>query len=191
MKRRATWLALAALTLCVALGMFAPHVRDEPPRGTREGTDLGALVSEDSSVVVVFNPANCFRCDDLMPMWLKWAQMHPKRLAIVLTREPTKDERLQMESLKIPLAGVLVKPRFSWLLGIRYNQKILLYFKREEVGHEEYGPVFAGTPIQKYVRDEIQLALDADGHLGSASAVDSGKSTLLRNATQSSQEKTP
>jgi len=71
------------------------------------GESLSELVSGDSSVVAIFDPAACMACDNTLPDWFRWAETHPRRFALVLTRPPTPAEVKRMILRRVSPAGVL------------------------------------------------------------------------------------
>ena len=73
-----------------------------------DGRTLGQLVSSrDSSVILIYDPGDCFVCARVLPRWLEGARSHRGRFALVFTREPTRRERSDWTALHVREAGVL------------------------------------------------------------------------------------
>lgn len=71
------------------------------------GTAVADLVGSDSAVVAIYDPAACMSCDNLLPDWFRWAETHPRRFALVLSREPTPEERKRIILRRVTPQGVL------------------------------------------------------------------------------------
>lgn len=161
---------LAGTMLLAALGyVIAAEHPSPPPTTLTDGRPLEALVEHgDSSIVLAFNPGNCFKCDVLLALWTEWRDLHPSRFALVLTRVATKDEQDKMRMLNLKPAGTVKRRPLAWLLGSRYEQWVFLVAEGHIVSNEPASSTYQGLPIERYARDELQLHIDENEHGGGA-----------------------
>ena len=94
-RNRRRWVILACgvgLVLLPLIVILPPN--RTAPRLLDDGRALESLVSStDSSIIVIYDPAVCFRCDMLLPVLEEWADsVGSNRFALVLTREPSEEE---------------------------------------------------------------------------------------------------
>lgn len=97
---------LLALVLLLAAGACArPTLLDRRIDG---GGSVASLVAAaDTGVVLLYEPSDCFVCYGSLQPWLLWGRTHPGSLALVFTRPPTADERVQLATYRIRADGVL------------------------------------------------------------------------------------
>lgn len=146
------------LTLGVALALLAvmtwPSTRTAP-RVLNDNRALASLVSQtDSSIVVIYDPAVCFRCDMLLPLLEAWADsVGPDRFALVLTREASEEERNQMALLRIASVGT-IQGEYSLIHGYSYPSELLLVVNGKEVYQNSYEALMqlaVSDPVIDYV----------------------------------------
>lgn len=134
-KRSIGLLAFAALLMTVLISA-------QPRAALRTdstGVSLARLVpSADSSIVVIYDPGACFKCDSLMPRLLEWARLHPGRFSVALTRRASADEQAQMALLGIQPAAVVQRDPISFLGGRHYRPELVLFVNGREVHSEPY-----------------------------------------------------
>ncbi len=73
------------------------------------GEPLAAMLSSgsDTSVVLVYDPAECFSCDGQLSRWVQLGQQRGWPIRLVLTRTPTAAERNQLLLYRLPPDGVV------------------------------------------------------------------------------------
>jgi len=141
---------------------------------TAAGVSLAALVSaRDSSIVVIYDPGDCFSCDALMPLLQDWAEAQELegneddiRLAVVLTRRPSQEERDQLTLLWIWDDNVIGSDRVARLVGRAYRPEMVLFVDGQEVASEPYDPSLSPAvrgPIVEYVLRTLDQGRTPDG----------------------------
>lgn len=153
------FLALST-SLLVLLVLLSPD--RQAPRTLEDGSSLASLVSAtDTSFVVIYDPANCFRCDVLLPLLQSWATtVDADRFVLVLTRPPTEEQRHQMALLRIAPIGV-VRGDFHLFYGNRYASELLVFVDGTEVSSIPYDENMAGmpsNPILQYITESAHLS---------------------------------
>jgi hypothetical protein len=89
----------------------APAPEALASRTLLSGTTVAALAgANDTTVVLVYSPSDCFKCFGSLQSWLDWGRKHPRRLVLLFTREPRPAERLQLATYRIRPAGI-ISPR--------------------------------------------------------------------------------
>lgn len=74
------------------------------------GDPLSRFASDiDTTLVLVYDPADCLSCYSAFSKWFAYKQAHPERVYLVLSREPTDAERKQFVAARIVIDGVLSK----------------------------------------------------------------------------------
>lgn len=149
------WLTL---TLGVALALLAVLIQPSTrvaPRVLNDNRPLASLVSQnDSSIIVIYDPAVCFRCDMLLPLLEAWADsVGPDRFSLVLTREASEEERNQMALLRIEPVGT-IHGEYSLIHGYSYPSELLLVVNGKEVYQHSYEALMQlaiSDPVIDYV----------------------------------------
>ena len=105
---------MATLVLLVTLGCRAPR-SDAGWASQRlfDGRALGELVEHLPVVAVLFyDPTYCFSCEGNLTAWREWASRRPERsVLLLLTRNPTAIERIELARQRISFAGVSRLPQ--------------------------------------------------------------------------------
>lgn len=97
--------ALAAVGLLVAAGC-AEASGVEPGRLDEAG--VARLAARGPSVaLLLFDPDDCLACGANMPRWLAVRRESPDRVAILLTRPPSRSEAVMFARYRIPVDGVI------------------------------------------------------------------------------------
>ena len=153
-------LSVLAASLFLAVAFLLPDRM--PPRIIEDGRPLTSLVSPtDSSLVAVYDPANCFRCDALLPLLQAWATTAGNdRFALVLTRHPTEEEQQQMALLRIAPAGV-IRSDYSIFYGRRFASELVLFVDGTEATSIPYEEIMSGMafdPLIQYISESAHLS---------------------------------
>jgi hypothetical protein len=120
-SRRGLWVLVAGVCICGCS-------RSEPLLVS--GTTVRDLVSDDSTIVVLYDPARCLSCDPNMLMWQGLKVKDPDAVRLILNRRPTRQERRQIELLGFAFDGVLDQTKHS-------KTTLLLYVDGHVVVREE------------------------------------------------------
>ena len=75
---------------------------------TMSGHTLWDFVSpQDTSVLIVIDPEECFTCYTNLSIWRDWGKQNPDRFALILTREPRTVEKRGMVRLRIDASAIM------------------------------------------------------------------------------------
>lgn len=81
-----------------------------------DGSLVSDLASEDDTVVVlVFDPDDCFVCAGFLPTWRSEDVKNPDRYRLILTRRPDRHERRSLAAARIHVDGILERNETSRL----------------------------------------------------------------------------
>lgn len=98
----------ATLLLAIVTACFPGRVDEMSLAG---GSPMAVLaLPDDTTAVLVLDPAECTSCDLGVRAWLRGRRMLPSQIRLVLTREPTDPERRQLVLARIAVDGVLRRP---------------------------------------------------------------------------------
>lgn len=154
---RALHVILALALLLAGIAIIAE--REQPAgRATASGDSLASLVpSTGSAFVIVYDPSDCFRCDSFMPLVQELEAATPERVKVVLTSNPTEDERVQLALLGISSDQVLRSSRFYRWTGGGYTPEVIMFEDGVEVASEPYraGSFFVeeGSVIERIISE--------------------------------------
>lgn len=110
--------------LVLGFGLLSTHCAiPSPPLESREATS-GALMSRllpsaDSSVVLVYDPADCFTCYGALQSWLDWGKRNPGAFALVFTRSPNADEQALLTAYRVKPDATLRRTLRDWVAPVR------------------------------------------------------------------------
>jgi len=113
------------------------------------GTTVGSLVSRQRpSVILFYQPGDCFTCNATMPEYLALQQAEKVHVVLIFTRPMTADETRRIAFLRLPVAGTLraserVPAREFLVVGGRV---------KAVSGDDTSGP---GTSVLKVLRQEL------------------------------------
>ncbi len=86
-----------------------------------DGRSVGDLLSpETASVVLVYDPSECFSCTGLLPQWIELGREWSVPVRLVLTRQPTPAETNKLKLLRVIPAGVLKAEPSDTPMSIAY-----------------------------------------------------------------------
>ncbi len=119
-----SWIVLVlAVAACQAPGIGSPS-----DWGIVGGGKLGSIYAEnDTGVVLLLDPAQCFSCTSLLGQWLDWETEHPTRFHLLLSRTPLSWENTRLAPL--PVRDVLAMDVEARILPIElvFSGSKLLY----------------------------------------------------------------
>lgn len=73
-----------------------------------DGRTIEALVAgRDSVTLLLYDPGDCFSCDQQLADWLEWRHRAPDRVKLILTREPDAREQVALRLHRIRPDGTL------------------------------------------------------------------------------------
>lgn len=103
-----------------------------PPEQWRlaSGSTIAASLpaTSDTSVVLVYDPSDCFSCDGQLARWRRVGEARGWSVRLLLTREPGPDERVQLRLLRVTPDGVIRGPaaRLSTPRAYRFAGRTLV-----------------------------------------------------------------
>lgn len=106
--------ALPVSLTCVLAGCRSSDVRRSGVDAERLGNIIFSRASYQPGVefggetaAVVLDPSAALSCNTSLPEWFTWQSQAERRLVLVLTREPTANERRELKMLRLHVAGVV------------------------------------------------------------------------------------
>ena len=129
----------------LTVAAFPAMIACEPSADLRlqDGRNVKDMVSPDSTIVLLYNPADCMRCDPDMPLWLEYSTLLPDRFLLLLTRTPSDSEREQLVAMQVAARGT-IKSHAPWnVLRGRGSRLLLFVGQRRVAAHAlaEQGPI--------------------------------------------------
>lgn len=95
----------------VDCGARASRIEQWPLSDGRVLADL--LNATDTTIVLVYDPGECFTCNTVLQQWLERERAHPGTLRLVFTRFPSVQERARLDLYRLRYDGDLVSWRAS------------------------------------------------------------------------------
>lgn len=72
------------------------------------GQSVSQLVGvRDSTVILLYNPADCFSCSSVLGRWIEAKRQHPDQVLLVFTRPPTPNETRELAAYRIAPDGIV------------------------------------------------------------------------------------
>lgn len=123
------WMASVAMLLLAAACGQPPLLKRHDVNGAALRLVAGRA---DTSVVLLYSPADCFVCYGALQPWLDWDRQNPDRVALVFTRLPHSSEKVQLATYRIRPDAVL-RPRLLDRFTLPETPAELLIVKGEVV----------------------------------------------------------
>jgi hypothetical protein len=99
--------------LLTACSMVAGCTSDPPSIANlrlSSGQTVGEFVSaSDTSVVLLYDPSDCFSCSGVLAQWIELRRQIHARVYLVFTRKPTDSEERQLAVYRVKSDGFLAK----------------------------------------------------------------------------------
>lgn len=151
-------LKASLLLLLMFTGIGVVRGRDVPaPRRTATGLHF-AEISEraDTTLIIVYDPEDCFQCDALLSIVQEWAYDSEEKLQFVLTKRPSVEEQKQLRLLWINTEHIAKRGLLRRLIGGRFAPEAILFVNGVEVASEGYRPSGEGVSEDGVLIDIIR-----------------------------------
>jgi hypothetical protein len=65
------------------------------------------LVKGETTVVLIYDPRDCFSCYGALWEWIQWGRSHPDDFTLIFTRDPTTAEQKRLTAYRVRPDAIL------------------------------------------------------------------------------------